>query len=175
MFDLFLDLRLYCDDLFEALLRQHPQVTVLFGLHRRRSQAIINDGNLSEEVATSQQFFRLLSLLLVILLLADINGVIFKFGLSADYDTALARLDQVDGHALLILLNDHGVRLAQLSFHSLNNRLDQLFFSNSELFLTHGSSSKCELLFCCFLYRFLQLKILFDSSREYFDRDFLVQ
>lgn len=45
-----------------------------------------------------------------------------------DDDQAFTLGDEVDGVALRVLLDDHGIRLAQLGLHSLNDRSNQLFF-----------------------------------------------
>lgn len=65
--DLIIDLWLHRDDLLVLLFRELSQVTVLLGLDRRSREAVVNNGDFTEEVSRSQQLLLLLGFVIAFL------------------------------------------------------------------------------------------------------------
>jgi len=132
--DLVLDSWLDRDDLLIHLFGQLTEITVLSGLHSSRSKAVVDDRDLSKEVAWSENLF-----LFVFLLLFSFGrgrNCAFVVAVLRDLGEALTFRNEEDGVTFLVLLDDDGVWLTQLSLHPLHDRPDQLFFFSVQVFHT---------------------------------------
>lgn len=132
--DLIQDGRLHCDDLLEASLGQLAQVAVLFGDYFGRCEAVVDDRNFTKEVAGAQDFLFLV-LYTVVLWMLDVSDGALNVRVLRDLNAALTLRYKVDGLTFIVLVDDLCVRFAELGFHPLHNRPDQLFFFVGKLFL----------------------------------------
>ena len=132
--DLVLDSRLDRDDLLVHLFGQLTEVAVLSGLHSSRGKAVVDDRDLSEEVAWSENLF--LFVFLLLLGLGRGRDCALVVAVLRDLDEALTFRNEEDGVTFLVLLDDDSIWLAQLSLHPLNDRPDQLFLFRVQVFHT---------------------------------------
>lgn len=172
--DLLVNLRLHRDDLLVLLLRQFSQVTVFLGLDGRSGEAVVNNGDFTEEVARSEQFLLLLRFVVTFFLRSLVEGALEDVLFSDDHQ-ALSLGDQVDCLPWRVLLNDNSVWLAQLGLHSLNDWLDQLILFLVYLCLGEVPTECRKALLRDLSNGCLELDILFHGAGEDLDRHFLVQ
>jgi len=137
--DVLVDLRVLQDDLSEVFVVEFADGAVLEGDDGSCSQALVDQGDLTEELTLTKNFllrigssFCLVSRTAHLLSLAPELGSSLGMKVSvAEVNNALAFGNQVKSCATLQLLNDHVIWLQELSLHSLDNRLDDELLSLS--------------------------------------------
>lgn len=146
--DVLVNLRVLQDDLSEVFVVELANGAVLESDHRSCSQAIVDQGDLTEKLSLTQNFlllvdssFSLVGRTAHLLSLAPELGSGLRMKVSvAEVNHTLALGNQVKSCAGLQLLNDHVIRLQKLSLHSLDNRLDDELLSLSHSAFGEGVS-----------------------------------